>query len=68
MNNRQKSKIVDVPMLDTGDISVFATFDSIALNMSDTEVLLKTQEDGTYNLHLGDMLFSRAPMAPPDEL
>lgn len=66
MHNRKKAKITDMPTVDTGDISVFATFDSSTLNIDDPEVLLKSQEDGTYKLHLGDMLFSRAPMTLPD--
>ena len=66
MHNRKKAKITDMPTVDTGDISVFATFDSTTLNIDDPEVLLKSQEDGTYKLHLGDMLFSRAPMTLPD--
>ena len=66
MHNRKKMKISDIPTVDIGDISLSATFDSSTLNIDDPEVLLKTQEDGTYKLHLGDMLFTRAPMAPPD--
>ena len=62
MHNRKKMKIADVPTIDTGDISVFATFDSSTMSINDPEILLKTQEDGSYKLHLGDMLFSRAPM------
>lgn len=66
IHNRQKLKIVDAPTVGTGDISVFATFDPSTLNINDPEILLKSQEDGTYKLHLGDMLFSRAPMTLPD--
>ena len=66
MHNRKKAKITDMPTVDNGDISVFATFDSSILNIDDPEVLLKSQEDGTYKLHLGDMLFSRARMTLPD--
>ena len=64
--NRKKSEIIDVPTIDADDLSVFATFDSSTLNMDDTEVHIKKQDDMTYKLYLGDLLFSRAPMAMPD--
>jgi hypothetical protein len=65
-HNRKKLNTADIPTVDIGDISVFATFESTTLNLTVPEVHLKSQEDGTYKLHLGDMLFSCAPMGLPD--
>lgn len=60
---RTKGRSKVDPVVDDEDISVSVTFDSSNLQMGNTNVILKTQKNGSFRLHLGDLMFSRAPVA-----